>query len=67
MPDPSPPLRPSASTVGSAVGGMLATFLLLLLAHFKIEVDPIAAASIGGGMAALSGYFFSGGKAADTE
>lgn len=67
MADEPHPAKPSASTVGSAVGGMAATLLLLVLAHFKVTVDPIAAASIGGGMAALVGYFFSGGKSADTE
>lgn len=69
MSDPKPPFdgRPSASTYSSAIGGMAATFLLIALKSFHVEVDPVAAASIGGGMAALAGYFFTGGKAADVE
>lgn len=64
---PMPPIKPSNSTIGSAVGGMAAVFLFLALKQFHIEVDAVSASVISGGMAALVGYFFNGGKAADTE
>lgn len=71
MPDenekPKMDIRPSSSTVGSAVGGMVATIILLVLGRFGVEIDPIAASSIGGGMAALFGWFMTGGRASDTE
>lgn len=66
-PKPKMDLRPSGSTYGSAVGGMVATIFILILEKFGIALDAVAAGSIGGGMAALFGWFFTGGKAADTE
>jgi uncharacterized membrane protein YjjB (DUF3815 family) len=72
MPDdpsekPTNKAQPSSSTVGSAVGAMAATILFLVLDHLHVQVDATAAASIGGGMAAIFGYFLNGGKAVDTE
>lgn len=68
MPDPqSNPAQPSNSTIGSAVGGMVAVFLFLILKQFKVDVDAVSASVISGGMAALAGYFFNGGKRADTQ
>lgn len=66
-PKPKMDIKPSTSTVGSAVGGMAATVLILLLQKFHIDIDAVSAASIGGGMAALVGWFFTGGRASDTE
>lgn len=69
MTDPTPPtpIKPSASTIGSAVGGMLAVFLIMALTHYNVPVDATQGTIIGAGMAALAGYFFNGGKSADTE
>lgn len=64
---PKPGIKPSASTVGSAVGGLGATILMLALQKFKLDIDPASAASIGGGLAAIVGWFFNGGRASDTE
>lgn len=69
QPPPKPALniKPSASTVGSAVGGMTATIIILLLQKFGVDIDAVSAASIGGGMAALVGWLLTGGRASDTE
>lgn len=60
-------LKPSNSTVGSAVGGMGATLLILILQKLGVEIDAVSAASIGGGMAALIGWLLVGGRASDTQ
>lgn len=68
--DPKKPagaIMPSGSTVGTAVGGMAATILILVLDKVGVNVDPVSAASIGAGMAALGGWFFPGGRQRDLE
>lgn len=70
MNDPRPPdinVKPSASTVASAVGAGLSAVLFIILNHFKFEVDAVSASVISGAISAASGWFFSGGRASDTE
>lgn len=60
-------IKPSSSTVGSGVGGMCATIMILMLQKFHVEIDAVSAASIGGGMAALFGWLLTGGRASDVQ
>lgn len=62
------PLAPSGSTVGSLIGGGVGTLLIIVLTQVAhLQIDAVAGASIGAACAAAVGYFFSGGKKADTE
>lgn len=64
---PAIDVKPSASTVASSVGAMAAVILILILTACGVKVDPASAVTIGGGMAALAGWFFNGGRASDTQ
>ena len=63
MTDPAVPgLAPSNSTAASTVGAGVAAILFIVLKQFKIEVDAVSAAAIGGAISAALGYFFEGGR-----
>lgn len=57
-------LKPSTSTVASALGGgALSTVLLWVLGqYFGINPPPEVSAQIGVLVSAIVGYFFSGGR-----
>lgn len=68
MPDPRPvDVKPSASTVASAVGAGLSALLFIVLEHYKWEISAVSASTISGAISAAAGWFFSGGRASDTE
>lgn len=59
--------RPSVSSFASAIGGLLALFISLILQYgCNITLNSEQAIILGSGMAALAGYFFDGGKAKHT-
>lgn len=53
---------PSNSTTASCIGAGIAALLFIVLKQFKVEVDPVSAATIGGAISAALGYFFEGGR-----
>lgn len=47
---------PSNSTVGSAAGAFLATTIILILDHYKIDLPAGYEASLAGFIATVAGY-----------
>lgn len=61
-------MKPSNSTVASVgIGIPLATILAWIIGQFGIEMPGEVQAAVGAVVSAAIGYFFIGGKAADTE
>lgn len=59
---------PSNSTYATAIGGLGATILIIVMTQgLGWKIDGVSGASIAAGFAALAGYFFNGGRAADTS
>lgn len=67
MSDPTP-LKPSSSTVASALAGGVTSLVLWGLNTFvAIQMTPEAAAGLTTIIAIAAGYFLPGGRHADTE
>lgn len=69
MPDPVTfqSLKPSTSTVASAVGGFLASFAIWATKQFGgVDIPADLAAQLAVAVTLLAGYFFSGGRSDDT-
>lgn len=49
-------VTPSNSTVGSGVGAFLATTIILILDHYKIDLPAGYEASLAGFMTVVTGY-----------
>lgn len=61
------PMVPSQSTViGGGLGVSVSTLICFVLSYYGIPVPGEVGAAIGAVATALLGYFFSGGKRADT-
>lgn len=59
---------PSNSTYASAIGGLGSTILIIVMTQgLGWKIDAVSGASIAAGVSALAGYFFNGGRAADTS
>lgn len=61
-------MKPSTSTVASVgIGVPVATIIAWIIGQFGVEMPGEVQAAVGAVLSAVVGYFFTGGKAADTE
>lgn len=61
-------MKPSTSTVASVgIGVPLATIIAWIIGQFGIDMTGEVQAALGAVLSAAVGYFFTGGKAVDTE
>lgn len=61
-------MKPSTSTVASVgIGVPLATITAWIVGQFGVDMPGEVQAAFGAVVSAAIGYFFVGGKAADTE